>query len=41
MVSRVSVDGYKLEKILKRMVVVCLTFEKMLEQYFLFLCIYL
>ena len=41
MVSGVSVVGYKLDKILRRMVVVCLIFEKMLELYFLFLCIYL
>ena len=38
MVSGVSVVGYKLDKILKRMVVVYLIFEKMLELCFLFLC---
>ena len=41
MVSGVSVVGYKLGKILRKMVVVCLIFEKMLELYFLFLCTYL
>ena len=41
MVSGVSVVGYKLDKILRRMVVVCSIFEKKLELYFLFLCTYL
>ena len=41
MVSSVSVVDYKWNKILRRMVVVCLIFEKMLELYFLFLCTYL
>ena len=41
MVSGVSVVGYKLDKILRRMVVVYLIFEKMLGMYFLFLCTYL
>ena len=40
MVSGVSVVGYKLDKILRRMVVVCLIFEKMLELYF-FVFVYL
>ena len=31
MVSGVSVVGYKFDKVLRRMVVVCLIFEKMLE----------
>ena len=41
MVSGVSVVDYKLDKILRKMVVVCLIFEEMLELYFLFLCTYL
>ena len=41
MVSGVFVVGYILDKILRRMVVVHLIFEKMLELYFLFLSIYL
>ena len=41
MVSGVSVVDYKLDKILKRLVIVCLIFEKILELYFLFLCTYL
>ena len=36
MVSGVSVVGYKSDKILKRMAVVYLIFEKMLELYLLF-----
>ena len=40
MVSGVSVVAYKLDKILRRMVVVCLIFEKMLELYF-FVSVYL
>ena len=39
--SGVSVVGYKLNKILKRMMVVYLIFEKMLELCFLFLYTYL
>ena len=39
-VSGVSVVGYKLDKILKRMVVVYLIFEKMLELFF-FVFVYL
>ena len=38
MVSGVSVVDYRWDKILRRMVIVCLIFEKMLELYFLFLC---
>ena len=34
MVSGVSVVDYKLDKVLRRMVVVCLIFEKTLELYF-------
>ena len=41
MFSSVSVAGYKLGKILRRMVVVYLIFEKMLVLYFLFLFTYL
>ena len=42
MVSVVSVVGYKLDKILRRMAVNYLIFEKMLELYRLFFfCIYL
>ena len=40
-VSGVFFVGYILDKILKRMVVVCLIFEKMLGMCLLFLCIYL
>ena len=41
MVSGVSVVDCKWDKILRKMVVVCLIFERMLGLYFLFLCIYL
>ena len=40
MVSSVSVVDYKWDKILRRMVVVCLIFEKMLELFF-FVFVYL
>ena len=40
-VSGVSVVDCKWGKILRRMVVVCLIFGRMLELYFLFLCSYL
>ena len=41
MISSVSVVDYRWDKTLRRMVVVCLILEKMLELYFLFLCTYL
>ena len=42
MVSSVSVAGYQLGKILRRMVVVYLIFEKIVSAvFFLFLCTYL